>query len=106
MCTDTASKLLTVINDVNGITSFSKENNVLLLYDNTNEAYVLACNFSSAKDIVLTLISTDGKMISRENYTSVLSEKININMEGLSKGTYLLKVTSKDKTLNTFKLIK
>ncbi len=106
MCTDTASKLLTVINDINGITSFSKENNVLLLYDNTNEAYVLACNFASAKDIVLTLIAVDGKIISRENYNSVLSEKINVNVGGLSKGTYLLNVNSKDKTLNTFKLIK
>lgn len=106
MCTDTASMLLTVINDINGISAFSKENNVLLLYDNVNAAYLVACNFSSAKNITLTLISTNGKIMRLENYNSVLSDKLNINMAELAKGAYILNVSSNNKTLNTFKLIK
>jgi len=104
-CLDTALAYITVMDDLMGIKNSSINNNILLLFDKTNNAYTVKLSFSSAENVQLDIRTLNGQLLRSENYYSVCSDKLPVDLSLLPEGIYLLTISHGNNT-KTFKLVK
>ncbi len=80
--------------------------NDLKIFPNPTNSIVHIDGLSSTNNLKLIFYDTTGKVVATFERLNQKSSNWEVNVESLSKGTYLCKIISEDEIVNTLKLIK
>jgi len=103
-CKETSSQVITVIDDITGISKIDLSNNVLLATLSQGN-YELKLNFDQSTDIQIQLYDLKGTVLQKVAHQNVTTTNQFIDLSSFAQGMYLLKLTSKDGSQKTFKLL-
>ena len=104
-CKDTAQKVITVVDGVTGINSFSQNTEIKLF---THSQGVYSVNFTNnvSENYLITVLDLNGNVINTTKLEQVRDVNELIDLSSVSSGMYLLKVSNENNSVKTFKLIK
>ncbi len=78
--------------------NFNKGNfkDEIRIVNHLNQFLLLNINFAEPQDIKIQIISTEGKAVQNVNYSQVKTQDIQIPLEQLANGIYVITISGKD----------
>lgn len=104
-CSDTASETIKIVKGISGISTFSKNKNILLATISPGN-YELLFSLDSPENAEITLLDIKGTLVKKILLDEVSTHRQLISLDSFSGGMYLLNVLTDKNTVTTFKLTK